>query len=137
MTPTNIPPCPKCGVVPEHKEEKEYCTCPHNCGEYNVRLKVESTCDCRHFSSPAVSDFADGSVYDWVETVETLLGRALRELGIETVAQLESLLCTADGVLTVFEHDSKTLQQDDALDALQACIPDAYYLRRRAAEGEK
>ena len=92
MTNQTIPPCPVCGKVPEINEEKIYCNCPHNCGEYETRIDVVQTCDCEHFCYPIYPANAGNSLYTWVDTVETLLGRACRELDIETVEQLKTRL---------------------------------------------
>ena len=126
MSDKTIPPCPVCGTVPETEQEKIYCTCPHNCGEYKTQVDIVQTCDCRHFMYLDVPVDASGSLYDWVGTIETLLGRACRELGIGTVEQLRELVGIACDAC-----DERTVR---AANRAENLVP---LLRRRAAKGEK
>lgn len=74
MTPTNIPPCPKCGVVP--------IVVPPNL--HNSCFDMLEVCDCFGYD-------CEISTHNWTDRCNQELGRALRDLGIETVAQVNEL----------------------------------------------
>lgn len=103
MTNQTIPPCPACGVVPELVEFERpiwvYC-----CGNNPI-----------HYSVP-----------EWSAKCTTALGRAMRDIGIETVEQVRELVGIACDAC-----DERTVRATNRAENL---VP---LLRRRAAKGEK
>lgn len=69
MTNPSIPPCPKCGTVPEHHDR--------------IFCGLVNKCNC-------LSANRDCTIDAWTRWCAEELRRACRELGIETVEQLRA-----------------------------------------------
>lgn len=99
MTDQTIPPCPVCGTVPPASGVVSYAVTP---------------CKC-------LTSFEHYSEYAWEQACVHHMYRALRDLGIETVAQVKQLA----------EADKWCKGQNQLISEIEADK------RRRAAEGIK